>query len=117
MRGLLLAVVVSGCGAAVVPGEACDAGAPPACLSTAEVVYCEGGAWRAFACAGGCSADGGCDWRGSLEGVACPTRGDAPRWGFCESPTALLLCHADGGWERRSCGTCETTSTAIACRG
>lgn len=121
MRGLLaVAVLMMGCGAAVVtPGDACDAGAAPACVSAAEVAYCEGGTWRAFACAGGCSADGGCDWRGSFEGVACPALAppEIGRWGLCESSTSLLLCHADGGWERRPCGTCEATSSNIACRG
>jgi hypothetical protein len=116
-----MAAVVAGCG--VVPvtvGAVCEADAPPTCVDSKTVAYCESQHWQGYACPSGCvDAAVPCDWRGVEHGASCPAAvaASGPETVFCDG-NAMVLCNGGATlrWQRVECVTCVYNYDGPRCR-
>jgi len=92
LKLLVVAVVVSACGAprlpgAPIPGKACTT-EKPECSSADSVSICESGKWADYACPSNCSNNQTtrCDWAQAKVGEECPKSFEG----------AAMSCNAEG---------------------
>lgn len=90
-------LMVTGCG--TINGQPCEARGAHQCDGS-DVAYCEGSAWKTYACPAGCGLDGLCAWGSPALGTPCPYGAEA-----------ASICTADG--ELTTCALGAESSSAL----
>lgn len=102
---VLVAVMAAACGSS--EGAACSTPDAVECSGAKSLLVCEGTRWAAYPCPH--CAGGKCDWKGALNGDACPKV--AETYGTCPLDGRLVGCYwsasADAGvFVESACSAC-----------
>ena len=118
-RSLLPALLLlAGCGARGVAGEACTK-TGFVCQDTSTALECRDGTWMALPCrgTGGCTESSGsilCDMAGNLAGDGCASTSEGK--GLCSGDgRATLECKSGSLVATNACSSCSVTGDQVVC--